>query len=146
MSRRTITFTVDDFEYAEILRYARMKGHGGRSTVSSFARFAIRKQMNTGLTMMNEENITIRKSRKYKKWVKSVLVRDNHTCQKCGRTDSLHSHHIKSFSEFPALRLEISNGTALCESCHINERRDHGRNAINTVPTSSDHYLYLRKA
>lgn len=45
MSRRTITFTVDDFEYAEILRYARMKGHGGQYPTSIFAHYAVFQQM-----------------------------------------------------------------------------------------------------
>jgi hypothetical protein len=38
--KRTITFTVEDFEYEEILRYARMKGHGGQFPASTFAHYA----------------------------------------------------------------------------------------------------------
>jgi hypothetical protein len=43
--KRTITFTVEDFEYEEILRYARMKGHGGQFPASTFAHYAVIQQM-----------------------------------------------------------------------------------------------------
>jgi hypothetical protein len=43
--KRTISFTVTDFEYEEILRYARIKGHGGQYPVSNFAHYAIFQQM-----------------------------------------------------------------------------------------------------
>jgi hypothetical protein len=43
--KRTITFTVEDFEYEEILRYARMKGHGGQFPASTFAHYAAIQQM-----------------------------------------------------------------------------------------------------
>jgi hypothetical protein len=43
--KRTISFTVEDFEYEEILRYARMKGHGGQYPTSVFAHYAVFQQM-----------------------------------------------------------------------------------------------------
>ena len=43
--KRTITFTVEDFEYEEILRYARMKGHGGQFPASTFSHYAVFQQM-----------------------------------------------------------------------------------------------------
>jgi len=43
--KRTITFTVEDFEYEEILRYARMKGHGGQFPASTFSHYAVMQQM-----------------------------------------------------------------------------------------------------
>jgi hypothetical protein len=45
MARKTITFSVDDFEYNDILRYARMKGHGGQYPASIFAHYAVFQQM-----------------------------------------------------------------------------------------------------
>ena len=45
VKKRTITFTVEDFEYEEILRYARMKGHGGQFPASTFAHYAAIQQM-----------------------------------------------------------------------------------------------------
>jgi hypothetical protein len=43
--RRTISFTVDNADYEEILEYARIKGHGGQFPVSIFAHYAIRQMM-----------------------------------------------------------------------------------------------------
>ena len=45
MAKRTISFAVEDFEYNEILRYARMKGHGGQFPTSTFAHYAVMQQM-----------------------------------------------------------------------------------------------------
>jgi 5-methylcytosine-specific restriction endonuclease McrA len=119
--KRTISFTVDEADYEKIMQYARAKGHGGRSPVSTFCHFALRKMMNVGLTMNSQENQKFRTTKEYRRWVKDVLKRDGYRCQKCGRTDSLHVHHIKLFREYPALRADITNGITLCQFCHINE-------------------------
>ena len=38
--KRTITFTVEGFEHDELMRYARIKGHGGQHPASAFAHYA----------------------------------------------------------------------------------------------------------
>ena len=44
------------------------------------------------------------------RWSKSVLFRDNYTCQKCfKRGGDLHAHHLKSFLKFPEFRFDVSN-------------------------------------
>lgn len=69
-----------------------------------------------------EELDKIRHSAKYNKWRKSVLERDDYTCQKCGAKNTiLHAHHLKDFHTHPKLRFEINNGQTLCISCHIKE-------------------------
>jgi 5-methylcytosine-specific restriction endonuclease McrA len=60
----------------------------------------------------------------YRLWREKVFKRDNYTCQDCG----LHSgngkamflipHHIKSYTYYPELRYEVSNGKTLCKDCH----------------------------
>ena len=59
----------------------------------------------------------------YRQWRKKVLERDGYKCQKCGSTEKLNVHHIKSFAEFPDEREKIENGITLCEKCH---RKLHG--------------------
>ena len=43
--RKTVSFTVDQDEYDEILMYSKAKGHGGQHPVSTFAHYAIFQQM-----------------------------------------------------------------------------------------------------
>ena len=57
-------------------------------------------------------------------WSREVKVRDNFTCQKCGkRGGRLNSHHIKHWKTNPELKHELKNGITLCVPCH---RKIHG--------------------
>lgn len=72
----------------------------------------------------------LRKSDEYKQWRDSVYRRDKWTCQHCGRkVKPITAHHIKSFTNFPGLRFEESNGVTLCRSCH---KKVHAEIGINT--------------
>jgi hypothetical protein len=44
-NKRTVSFTVTDFEYEELLMYARIKGHGGQYPASNFAHYSVFQQM-----------------------------------------------------------------------------------------------------
>jgi len=69
-----------------------------------------------GVTSINQ---AIRHSIEQKQWVKDVFERDDYTCQDCGdKGVKLNAHHLKSFSLFPELRLELDNGQTLCVPCH----------------------------
>ena len=63
---------------------------------------------------------TARGSWRYKKWREDILKRDNFCCTSCGCNDRylLHVHHIKSYNENRELRIDLNNGTTLCNSCH----------------------------
>lgn len=63
----------------------------------------------------------IRTSFDYRLWREAVFARDDWTCQECGqRGVILNADHIKPFADYPALRLELSNGRTLCKPCHKN--------------------------
>lgn len=68
---------------------------------------------------------TARERRSYnaKEWRKAVKERDGYVCVKCGETERLHAHHIKSWHDFPELRFEVSNGMTLCVRCHQKEHK-----------------------
>ncbi len=69
-----------------------------------------------GISTMNK---IIRSSIEYSFWRDSVFERDDYTCQVCKRRGCrLNAHHVKPFSKYPELRLEVSNGISLCVKCH----------------------------
>lgn len=80
------------------------------------------------------EGKRIRNSAIFSLWRAKVFIRDNWTCQRCGRRDGseLHPHHIKSFAEYPSLRFEVSNGITLCKDCH-QEMHRHKLNRGNST-------------
>lgn len=49
----------------------------------------------------------------------AAKVRDNYTCQKCGRTDNIHGSHVYPVSSGDLLRWDIMNIKALCFHCHM---------------------------
>ena len=70
----------------------------------------------------------IRNSHEYQEWRACVFERDHYTCQNCGQIGgTINAHHIKSFKDYPELRLEVSNGITLCLKCH---KMAHGKKAI----------------
>ncbi len=61
----------------------------------------------------------VRSSGVYRQWRKSVLIRDSYKCVVCSSDDvQLQVDHIKSFIDYPELRLDIDNGRTLCLPCH----------------------------
>lgn len=79
------------------------------------------------------------KAKNLAEWRQTVLERDNHTCQKCGRKGLLQAHHIKQVEFYPELELETDNGKSLCFSCHRGvpaKRRHYGQ--YPTTPSSNN--------
>ena len=57
---------------------------------------------------------------KLRRWRAKILLRDNFTCQSCGKVSkSLDAHHIKAYLLFPELIYDVDNGIALCRQCHM---------------------------
>jgi len=72
-----------------------------------------------GITPINDK---VRKSLEYKKWRKSVIVRDNYKCVICGSIQSRNNpmvvdHYPYPFSLYPDKRFDINNGRTLCRKC-----------------------------
>ena len=65
-------------------------------------------------------------------FIRLVLERDK-VCQCCGVDKHLEVHHINSWYEYPALRVDVNNGVALCKWCHhkYNSIYGHKGNAVN---------------
>jgi len=77
---------------------------------------------------ISPENAKIRGSLEYRLWRMSVFRRDNFTCKFCfKRGGKLNADHIKRFSEYPELRLDIDNGRTLCVPCHKTLGTYHGK-------------------
>jgi len=71
---------------------------------------------------ITQKNQTLRGGVDFRLWREAVFRRDGWTCQKCGLVGGkLNAHHIKSFSKFPNLRFDVSNGMTLCVGCHQKE-------------------------
>ena len=65
------------------------------------------------------ERVTFSQTLSYRLWREMVLKRDDWTCQIClKRGGRLHVDHIKSYREFPELRVDTNNGRVLCVPCH----------------------------
>jgi len=65
------------------------------------------------------ENHRLRRRKEYQRWREAILKRDNYTCRLCGyKGEKLIAHHIYSFSQYPELRYDVSNGITLCPTDH----------------------------
>ncbi len=66
------------------------------------------------------KNAKIRNSIEMKNWRRAIFERDDYICRICNkRGGRLIADHIKPFSLFPKLRLDIDNGRTLCHACHL---------------------------
>lgn len=74
-------------------------------------------------------------SKEAKQWRLSVFERDKYTCQICSQIGgSLNAHHKTPFAVDRSLRLELSNGTTLCESCHRDIHKIEGKPKRKKIP------------
>lgn len=87
-----------------------------------------------GIAQKNHRERTLfMNSLAYKLWREAVYLRDKFTCVLCNQKGvKLNADHIKPYSTYPELRLEISNGRTLCEPCH-RETDTYGSRPIKTT-------------
>lgn len=82
-----------------------------------------------------KENKRRRNLAEYKQWRNQIFERDNYTCVFCkSRGVYIEADHIKPWSLFPELRLDLSNGRTLCKPCHSQTETYMGR--ISTYKTT----------
>lgn len=80
-----------------------------------------------------------------RQWQLAVRERDGYICQRCGRFDRyVHAHHVAPRGRRPDLRLDVSNGKCLCNSCH-SWVHEHPKEATTLGLLSGDSYELARK-
>ncbi len=76
-----------------------------------------------------------------KEWSRAVKELDSNTCQDCGTICGIiYAHHIKKIVDHPELRFIVSNGIALCSSCHA--KRHPERHIHRLTPRFTRHIDY----
>jgi 5-methylcytosine-specific restriction endonuclease McrA len=74
------------------------------------------------------EHAKIRNSFEMRVWKRQILERDDFTCQVCHtRGGKLRADHIKPFSLYPELRLDLNNGRTICLECDFKSLTYGGR-------------------
>ncbi len=69
------------------------------------------------------EKRRLRSSVEWKQWRNKVFERDDFTCQDCGKHGCfLEPHHIIPIRVSKERIFDVSNGIALCRSCHMKTR------------------------
>lgn len=69
--------------------------------------------------LTKEERLIKRKYPKYYDFVKSVMKRDNYTCDICKKRGiQFNVHHLNSYDWDKENRINIDNGITLCKKCH----------------------------
>ena len=75
----------------------------------------------------DEERADSRSNDEYAKLVNNVFVRDNYTCQCCGKySKDLKAHHMNSYDIHIDERYDINNMITLCGNCHSNFHKKYG--------------------
>lgn len=83
---------------------------------------------------------------KYKEWRRSVLLKDNYTCQISGlKNKKFRVHHVASWACNSELRYEISNGITLCKEIHDLFHHIYGRKCNNRLEIENFLQRYKNK-
>lgn len=76
----------------------------------------------------NSEKEAFRKTFEYRKFIKTVLRRDNYTCQCCEKLGGkLNVHHLDGYNWCEEKRTDVDNAITLCKKCHNDFHNIYGR-------------------
>lgn len=80
-------------------------------------------------TITKEERENKRACREYSDFIKSVLIRDDYTCQCCGKKNNGKQdvHHLDGYNWCVEKRFDQKNGITLCRNCHSNFHALYGK-------------------
>lgn len=76
-----------------------------------------------------------RNSRLFREWRDKVFARDEGKCRKCDSGENLRGHHLFSFTRYPDLRFDVSNGITFCDLCHLEFHIIYGRYDFSPLDT-----------
>jgi hypothetical protein len=82
-------------------------------------RYKIGKRGGNYIDGKSLERDRARLSRQLLEWRKAVYLKDDFTCQICHKKGVIiNAHHLQSWTDYPELRFDVSNGITLCIDCH----------------------------
>ncbi len=116
---------------SEILFHSFKKGH--RCMICSHERITKKISGVNSLwynpNLSDEDRIDRRLIPGYNKWVRNVYKRDYWTCQCCKKKKGveINAHHKEGYAENKNLRIAVSNGITLCDTCHRNFHSIYGK-------------------
>jgi 5-methylcytosine-specific restriction endonuclease McrA len=76
--------------------------------------------------LTDEERSARRRGELDLEWAKAIVRRDRYRCIVCSSNKKPQAHHLKSYTRYPELRLDMDNGVTLCRECHKKFHRCYG--------------------
>lgn len=111
-----------------------------KCTTKKWEKFKGENHWNYDLNKTDDERILERNYPEYKEWRKNVFVRDDYTCQVCGvKGGHINAHHMNGYHWAKDERIDINNGTTLCDDCHNDFHNIYGR--FNNTKEQFEEYL-----
>lgn len=92
-------------------------------------RYSGENNINWNFDITQEERERKRKYPEYTQFVKAVYVRDNYTCQCCGKRQDkdMVAHHLDGYNWCKERRTDVTNGITLCGKCHDAFHQKYGK-------------------
>jgi hypothetical protein len=111
-----------------------------KCTKKKWEKFKGENHWNYNPDKTDEERILERNYPEYNEWRSNVFIRDNYTCQCCGKTGGrLNAHHLNGYHWAIDERTDINNGKTLCDECHSEFHNQYG--STNNTKEQFEEYL-----